>query len=161
MAGDAAGRAGSVAADENRLQQILHNLVGNAVKFTESGTVEISARVDRDSVAIRVTDTGSGIPLDRQEQIFGAFEQGDASTEREFGGTGLGLAVTRQLVELHGGTVAVNLARPRLWTPRAICSARAGWGHSSPSTPRMPGTSSAATRRRSSTRCGSTRGSDR
>ena len=97
----------AVAADENRLQQIFHNLVGNAVKFTESGSVEISAEADPSLVKVRVTDTGPGIAPDQQERIFGAFEQGDAS-ERPLGGTGLGLAVSRQLVELHGGTIGVE-----------------------------------------------------
>ncbi len=100
----------AVAADENRLQQILHNLIGNAVKFTEAGTVEVSASADQDAVRVVVTDTGSGIAPEQQERIFDAFEQGDASDERQLGGTGLGLAVTRQLVELHGGTIDVESA---------------------------------------------------
>ena len=102
-----------VEADEERLQQILHNLIGNAMKFTESGTVEVSAAVAEDPAGdqrlrVLVRDTGVGIPKDKQERIFDAFEQGDASVEREFGGTGLGLAVTRELVELHGGTIEVE-----------------------------------------------------
>ncbi|MCP4950004.1 MAG: response regulator, partial [Aestuariibacter sp.] len=98
----------AVAADENRLQQILHNLIGNAVKFTESGSVEVSAAADDERVVVRVTDTGIGIPAEKQERIFDAFEQADASIEREYGGTGLGLAVTRQLVELHGGELRLE-----------------------------------------------------
>lgn len=106
-------------ADENRLQQILHNLVGNAVKFTEAGEVEVSAAVRESKgtpkggpaqLLVRVKDTGIGISKEQQEQVFEAFRQADASTEREFGGTGLGLAVTRQLVELHGGTLGVESA---------------------------------------------------
>ncbi|MCP5028630.1 MAG: GGDEF domain-containing protein, partial [Actinomycetia bacterium] len=95
----------AVMADENRLQQILHNLVGNAVKFTESGSVEVSATADDERVVVRVTDTGIGIPAETQERIFDAFEQADASIERAYGGTGLGPAATRQLVELHGGAL--------------------------------------------------------
>ncbi|MCP4664245.1 MAG: response regulator, partial [bacterium] len=95
-------------ADEDRLQQILHNLVGNAVKFTESGSVEVAAEAGDGRLVVRVTDTGIGIPEQARERIFEAFEQADASTEREFGGTGLGLAVTRQLVALHGGEIEVQ-----------------------------------------------------
>lgn len=102
----------TVHADENRLQQILYNLVGNAIKFTKTGTVTVAASFssehDPPQVSIWVTDTGIGISKDIQDRIFEAFEQGDASTEREFGGTGLGLAVTRQLVELHGGVLEVE-----------------------------------------------------
>jgi two-component system, sensor histidine kinase ChiS len=106
-----------IAADENRLEQILYNLIGNAIKFTETGTVEISAELltdnDRSSVpnsqlAITVSDTGIGIPENKLEQIFESFEQADGSTGREYGGTGLGLAVAKQLVELHGGKIWVS-----------------------------------------------------
>ncbi len=105
-------------ADENRLQQILHNLVGNAVKFTEAGEVEVSAAVrlaegpaagePLEKMVVSVRDTGIGIPQAQQERIFQAFAQADASIEREFGGTGLGLAVTRQLIDLHGGHLCVE-----------------------------------------------------
>ena len=96
-------------ADENRLQQIFHNLVGNAIKFTESGRVEVSAKTIEDrQLAITVSDTGIGIREDRLDRIFESFEQGDGSTDRQYGGTGLGLAVTQQLVELHGGQLWVE-----------------------------------------------------
>jgi two-component system sensor histidine kinase ChiS len=102
-------------ADENRLQQILYNLVGNAIKFTRSGTVKVSAEVlpssaDQESnvLAVTVADTGIGIPEEKLERIFEAFEQAEGSTGREFGGTGLGLAVTKQLVELHHGKLTVT-----------------------------------------------------
>ncbi|MEM8963004.1 MAG: ATP-binding protein [Acidobacteriota bacterium] len=99
----------AVDADENRLQQILHNLVGNAVKFTVRGRVSVHAEeIDGNMLHIAVRDSGIGIPENQQETIFQAFEQGDASIEREHGGTGLGLAVTRRLVELHGGTIGVD-----------------------------------------------------
>ncbi len=120
-----------VSADENRLQQILYNLIGNAIKFTDSGQVEISAAlitnnsihsicqlsVPEDSsqnqqefqeIIITVSDTGIGIPSDKLESIFQSFEQGEGSTARKYGGTGLGLAVTKQLVELHGGRIWVQ-----------------------------------------------------
>jgi two-component system sensor histidine kinase ChiS len=105
-----------IAADENRLEQILYNLIGNAIKFTHSGTVEISAALvncneqspPNSQLAITVSDTGIGIPEDKLEQIFESFEQADGSTAREYGGTGLGLAVAKQLVELHGGKISVS-----------------------------------------------------
>jgi len=113
-------------ADENRLQQILYNLVGNAIKFTESGTIEVGATfsdmaVDRQisdknpslqpeksKLAITITDTGIGIPEDKLDRIFESFEQADGSTARAYGGTGLGLAVTKKLVELHEGEIQVE-----------------------------------------------------
>lgn len=98
----------AVLADENRLQQILHNLVGNAVKFTEAGEVEVAAAERDGRVVVAVRDTGVGIPEAQQERIFEAFAQADASIEREFGGTGLGLAVSRRLIDLHGGSLCVE-----------------------------------------------------
>lgn len=108
-------------ADENRLQQILHNLIGNAIKFTPAGEVEVSAKVipqkgesktensaKSSQIAITISDTGIGISEDKFESIFESFEQAEGSTSREYGGTGLGLAVTKQLVELHGGTIQVQ-----------------------------------------------------
>lgn len=96
------------AADEDRLQQILYNLVGNAIKFTEAGEIRIQARPDSGRIRVSVKDTGIGIPEAFRERIFGAFEQGDGSASRHFGGTGLGLGITRKLVELHGGDLAFD-----------------------------------------------------
>ncbi len=98
----------AVLADENRMQQILHNLVGNAVKFTEVGSVTVRAVVEGDGVRVSIVDTGIGIPPEKHKDIFKSFEQVDSSIEREYGGTGLGLAITKQLVELHGGEVYVT-----------------------------------------------------
>jgi signal transduction histidine kinase/CheY-like chemotaxis protein len=95
-------------ADEDRVQQILHNLIGNAVKFTESGSVTIAASFVGDRLRVDVIDTGIGIPGDKLEDIFKSFEQVDGSIERTYGGTGLGLTITRQLVQLHGGEVEVS-----------------------------------------------------
>jgi two-component system, sensor histidine kinase ChiS len=95
-------------ADENRLQQILYNLVGNAIKFTYAGELTLSAQNDGDWLSISVTDTGIGIAPEKQQRIFEAFEQADGSVARVYGGTGLGLSVTRRLVELHGGTIQVE-----------------------------------------------------
>ncbi|MBO0322338.1 tetratricopeptide repeat protein [Muricauda sp. CAU 1633] len=97
-----------VVADENRLQQIMHNLVGNAIKFTEKGYITLFAEVKDDMLSISISDTGIGIPRDKMDDIFNSFEQGDGSVQREFGGTGLGLSVTKQLVELHGGSISVS-----------------------------------------------------
>ena len=81
-----------VLADENRLQQILYNLIGNAIKFTREGRVQIRARLQGDFMEITVQDSGTGIAPEHQTRIFDSFKQADASIEREYGGTGLGLS---------------------------------------------------------------------
>jgi PAS domain S-box-containing protein len=104
--------------DPIRLRQILFNLVGNAIKFTERGGVTISVRVlndqskGTDAITLQwaVRDTGIGLSPDQQATLFQAFAQGDVSTARRFGGTGLGLMICRQLVELMGGTITVDSA---------------------------------------------------
>ncbi|MBN2123307.1 MAG: response regulator [Deltaproteobacteria bacterium] len=97
-----------VLGDENRLQQIFYNLIGNAVKFTDQGEIKVSAVTGDSFVEISVSDTGIGISEDRIDDIFQSFEQADASDTRAYGGAGLGLAITRQLVELHGGRISVE-----------------------------------------------------
>ncbi|MEO1084669.1 MAG: ATP-binding protein [Acidobacteriota bacterium] len=97
-----------VLADADRIQQVLHNLIGNAIKFTESGEVRVRAEVTGDGLRIAVDDTGIGIPEEHLDKIFNSFEQADASIERSYGGTGLGLAISRQLVRLHGGELQVS-----------------------------------------------------
>ena len=94
-----------VSGDENRLQQIMFNLVGNAIKFTDSGEIIIEAEEKDNNIIVKIKDTGIGIPQEKHEEIFKSFEQADGSTSREYGGTGLGLSITRQLVELHGGKI--------------------------------------------------------
>ncbi|MEQ9371232.1 MAG: response regulator [Coleofasciculus chthonoplastes F3-SA18-01] len=94
--------------DENRLQQIMYNLVGNAIKFTESGSVTVSATQKQNMAEVTVADTGIGIAPDKFEDIFKSFEQLDASVSRPSRGTGLGLSITKQLIELHGGTIRVE-----------------------------------------------------
>lgn len=96
--------------DPLRLTQVVNNLVGNAVKFTQSGEVELRLEegATPDEVVLSVRDTGIGVPRDRQAAIFEAFTQADGSTSRQFGGTGLGLTITRELVRLMGGTLTLE-----------------------------------------------------
>ncbi|WNS41497.1 ATP-binding protein [Paenibacillus sp. MMS20-IR301] len=94
-----------VRADSNRLIQILHNLLSNAVQYSDSGTVSIEAEVRRGWATISVRDTGWGIPYHMLETIFEDFEQAVRPADQPSGGTGLGLSITRRLVELHGGTI--------------------------------------------------------
>ncbi|CUH51628.1 PAS domain-containing hybrid sensor histidine kinase/response regulator [Shimia marina] len=103
------GLPDTVLGDEGRLRQILVNVIGNAVKFTEQGSVDIAVETAAcGSIVFRVTDTGIGIPAHRLPYIFEQFEQADAATTRQFGGTGLGLAISRQLARLMGGDVTVT-----------------------------------------------------
>jgi PAS domain S-box-containing protein len=94
--------------DPIRVGQVITNLVGNAVKFTERGEVQVKAWYEANTVRISVSDTGIGIPHDRLGSIFEAFSQADGSTSRRFGGTGLGLTITLELVKAMGGTVSVD-----------------------------------------------------
>ncbi|MGV3619728.1 MAG: response regulator [Archangium sp.] len=103
-----AGLAESYYGDAVRVSQITTNLIGNAVKFTEAGQVVVEARRAPDGVEISVTDSGVGIPKDRIHLIFEAFTQADGATNRRFGGTGLGLTITLQLVKRMGGTIHVD-----------------------------------------------------
>ncbi|MBO9599136.1 MAG: response regulator, partial [Cohnella sp.] len=96
------------AADENRVMQILYNLVGNALKFTETGTVELSAHQDDGLLYVSIKDTGIGIPADKLDAIFEPFEQGEGSAERLYEGAGLGLSITKKLLDLHGGSIGLQ-----------------------------------------------------
>ncbi|WP_091012508.1 MULTISPECIES: ATP-binding protein [Paenibacillus] len=97
-----------VEADEDRLRQVLYNLLGNAYKYTEQGEIRLYASVEGDWVKVSVADTGVGIALDKQEDIFQAYEQSNGTIERLNHGTGLGLSITRKLVELGGGGIWVE-----------------------------------------------------
>jgi len=99
--------------DETRFRQVLINLIGNAVKFTDSGGVKLTASgirqdADRADISFSVEDTGIGIPPDQQDVIFGAFEQREGQSVNEYGGTGLGLAITKRLVGMMGGEITVK-----------------------------------------------------
>ena len=94
--------------DARRVQQVLTNLIGNAVKFTEVGHVRVAVGMQGEKVHIAVHDTGIGIPADRLDKIFAPFTQADSSMSRRFGGTGLGTTISLQLVELMGGTITVE-----------------------------------------------------
>ena len=99
---------GIVHGDDTRLKQVLINLVGNAIKFTDKGEVIISAKKSTRGVNFTVSDTGMGVPYEQLDTIFDRFQQVDGSQTRRKGGTGLGLAITRSLVELHGGTISAT-----------------------------------------------------
>lgn len=90
--------------DENRIQQILYNLIGNAIKFTPAGKIQISAVENKKYLEITVSDTGIGIPHDKLEAIFKPYEQG-VGIDKKYGGTGLGLHITRKLIHIHGGRI--------------------------------------------------------
>ncbi|PYI51013.1 hybrid sensor histidine kinase/response regulator [Paenibacillus flagellatus] len=94
--------------DEDRLRQILYNLLGNAVKFTHRGEIRVEAEVGESGVTISVTDTGIGIEPERLDDIFKAYDQAGATAHREYSGTGLGLSITKKLVELGGGRIWVE-----------------------------------------------------
>jgi signal transduction histidine kinase len=94
--------------DERRLTQVLLNLVGNAIKFTDKGSVEIIAQVADGFFELAVNDTGPGIAPEDQRKIFEEFQQVDNSSTRQKGGTGLGLAISKRIVEMHGGSIEVR-----------------------------------------------------
>jgi signal transduction histidine kinase len=100
-------------ADGLRLRQVLSNFLSNAIKFTEAGVVEAALEYlgrdgDRDRVEFRITDTGIGITPEQQARLFQPFSQAEGSTTRRFGGTGLGLVISRRLAELMGGEVTME-----------------------------------------------------
>ena len=94
--------------DERRLTQVLLNLVGNAIKFTDAGAIGITVGVTNGAFDVAVSDTGPGIAKENQERIFEEFQQVDSSSTRGKGGTGLGLSISRRIVEMHGGAITLD-----------------------------------------------------
>jgi CheY-like chemotaxis protein len=142
--------------DSKRLQQVLRNLLSNAFKFTEAGGVTLKIataegsplRSGSDWIALSVSDTGIGIPEDKQRIIFEAFQQADGTTSRKYGGTGLGLAISREIARLLGGEIVVSSAPGRGSTftlfvplePAAHAPVSNGQGRSAPGFEAVPGT---------------------
>nr|MCK4929770.1 HAMP domain-containing histidine kinase [Nanoarchaeota archaeon] len=102
------GRLPKIEADENRVKEILTNLISNAIKFTEKGSVIVEAKKQNNYVLVDVIDTGIGIPKDKMKNLFKKFYQVDSSLGRRYGGTGLGLSITKQLAKAHGGEMNVK-----------------------------------------------------
>jgi CheY-like chemotaxis protein len=135
--------------DPDRLRQVLINLLGNAIKFTEMG--QVCLRIDRElgkadgfqTLRFSVSDTGPGIPLDKQSLIFETFSQADSSISRQYGGTGLGLTIARQIVERMGGRLGVTSISGQESTfsfaiPFALSAERAPRQHSAGALPAAP-----------------------
>jgi signal transduction histidine kinase len=112
--------------DEQRLTQVLLNMVGNAIKFTDTGEVRISAGMKAGRFSVAVTDSGPGIPVEEQLKIFEEFHQVDSSNTKKKGGTGLGLAIAKQIVEMHGGRIWVESSLGKGSTFRVELPVRAG-----------------------------------
>ena len=113
--------------DAARIGQVLRNLVGNALKFTTEGRVDIRVSAPVDWLVIAVEDTGPGIPPDHHASVFDAFHQVDGTVRRRFGGTGLGLSISRELVQLHGGRIALEStvgvgSTFTVWLPRGAAA---------------------------------------
>ena len=108
--------------DEQRLTQVLLNLVGNAIKFTDAGEVRVTAAAENGQFTLSVSDTG--IPAGEHERIFEKFRQVDSSNTRAKGGTGVGLAIAREIVEMHGGRIWVESAPAGFDVPHGATGAR-------------------------------------
>jgi len=94
--------------DEQKLTQVLLNLTGNAIKFTDAGEVSIKVTAANGSYTVAIHDTGPGISAADQEKLFQQFQQADNAITKSKGGTGLGLAISKKIIELHGGSVSVQ-----------------------------------------------------
>ncbi|MCX7012287.1 MAG: ATP-binding protein [Candidatus Sumerlaeota bacterium] len=122
-----------VRGDHTKILQILINLLGNAVKFTEAGAIDLTARAENGGFAFSVADTGIGLTPEEQAIIFDSFRQVDASATRRYSGSGLGLTISRHLAELLGGTIAVESEKGKgatftLWIPNALAEEEPGDG---------------------------------
>src|SRR5262245_36725004 len=113
--------------DEQRLTQVLLNLVGNAIKFTDAGEVRVTANAINGFFNVSVSDTGPGIPVEHQTRIFEQFQPVDNSNTRAKGGTGLGLAIAKLIVEMHGGRIWVESTMGRGSTFRMELPIRAAF----------------------------------
>ena len=116
---------GFIRADQVKVRQILFNLLSNASKFTEKGTITLSVSPQEEGVRFRVTDTGIGITDEQMERLFQPFMQAEASTTKKYGGTGLGLAITKHFAEMMGGHIAVDSAEGKgttfsVWLPSVV-----------------------------------------
>lgn len=107
-------------ADENRLRQIMFNVIGNAIKFTDRGTITVAAEETDDAVKLIVEDTGIGIERSKWETIFELYEQENRQAAQEFGGTGLGLSISRRLAQLMGGRLEVEWSEPGFGTRMSL-----------------------------------------
>jgi signal transduction histidine kinase len=112
--------------DERRITQVLVNLIGNAIKFTDAGEVEVRVSADADRFSVAVRDTGPGIAAEFRARMFEEFQQADTSTARPKGGSGLGLAIARRIVEMHGGTLALLESGPGRGSTFCFTIPRAG-----------------------------------
>lgn len=115
-----------VLGDSGRIRQILVNLIGNALKFTEHGSIQVAVEMTEDSNGVRylrwiVSDSGMGIAPDRMQAVFEAFAQQDSSISRRHGGTGLGLTISRRLAELMGGSLELTRSQPDVGTAFSLC----------------------------------------
>jgi len=108
LSANVSAEVGRVFADGPKLKQVLLNLLGNAIKFTETGSVRITAERQGAELRVSVRDTGIGVPVEDAERIFDSFQQGKSGISGKYQGTGLGLAICRQLVEMHGGRIWVK-----------------------------------------------------
>jgi signal transduction histidine kinase len=94
--------------DEQRIAQVILNLVGNAIKFTDEGEVKIEVTVSNETFLVSVHDTGPGVTEADQQRIFDEFQQADGSSTRKKGGTGLGLSISKKIIDMHGGRIWVE-----------------------------------------------------
>ena len=99
---------GRIFADGPKLKQVLLNLLGNAIKFTETGSVRVVVERQGSDLRVSVRDTGIGVPPEDTERIFESFQQGNSGMSGKYQGTGLGLSISRRLVEMHGGRIWVK-----------------------------------------------------
>ena len=94
--------------DEQRISQVILNLIGNAIKFTDQGSVTIETKIKNQDFIVTVSDTGPGLSEEDQQKIFEEFRQADGSSTRKKGGTGLGLSISKKIVEMHKGNIGVE-----------------------------------------------------